>query len=128
MRIGTTHTPPFNYWSTYCVAFKDVAIISPNLAKIDKIVDFISIDTAPPATTFVVVRPPPMIKKHGPNTQKRIPNRGDTSTDTSTNKSKYTKAKNEPTTALSIGLDAPAPGRHTRTTVYGGQAIEQIRG
>ena len=57
-----------------------------------------------------------MIKKHGPNTQKRIPNRGDTSTDTSTNKRKYTKAKNEPTTALSIGLDAPAPGRHRRTT------------
>ena len=57
-----------------------------------------------------------MIKKHGPNAQKRIPNRGDTSTDASTNKRKYTKAKNEPTTALSIGLDAPAPGRHRRTT------------
>ena len=67
-------------------------------------------------TTTLVVRQPPMIKKHGPNTQKRIPNRGDTSTDTSTNKRKYTKAKNEPTTALSIGLDAPAPGRHRRTT------------
>ena len=53
-----------------------------------------------------------MIKKHGPNTQKRIPNRGDTST----NKRKYKKAKNDPTTALSIGLDAPAPGRHRRTT------------
>ena len=108
--------PAYYWWSTYCAAFEDVAIISPNLAKIDKIVDVISIDTALPATTIVVVRPPPMIKKHGPNTQKRIPNRGDTSTDASTNKRKYTKAKNEPTTALSIGLDAPAPGRHRRTT------------
>jgi len=108
--------PAYYWWSTYCAAFEDVAIISPNLAKIDKIVDIISIDTALPATTIVVVRPPPMIKKHGPNTQKRIPSRGDTSTYTSTNKRKYTKAKNEPTTALSIGLDAPAPGRHRRTT------------
>ena len=104
--------PAYYWWSTYCAAFEDVAIISPNLAKIDKIVDIISIDTALPATTIVVVRPPPMIKKHGPHTQKRIPNRGDTST----TKRKYKKAKNDPTTALSIGLDAPAPGRHRRTT------------
>ena len=121
LRIGTTHTPPFNYWSTYCVAFKDVAIISPNLAKIDKIVDFISIDTAPPATTLVVVRPPPMIKKHGPNTQKRIPNSVDMSTDTSTNKRKYTKAKNEPTR---VGCARTGQAQED----YGGQAIEQIRG
>ena len=53
------------------------------------------------------VRPSPTIKKHGSNTQKRLPNGGDTSTNTSTNKRKYKKAKAEPTTALSIGLDAP---------------------
>ena len=100
------HVPAYYWWSMYCAAFIDVTIISPNLDKIDKIIDIISIDTAPPTTILVVARPPP----------KRLPNRGDTTTNTTTNKRKYTKAKNEPTTALSIESDAPASGRHRRTT------------
>ena len=46
--FNRVRVPAYYWWSTYCAAFEDVAIISPNLAKIDKIVDIISIDTAPP--------------------------------------------------------------------------------
>ena len=53
------HVPAYYWWSMYCAAFIDVTIISPNLDKIDKIIDIISIDTAPPTTILVVCTPAP---------------------------------------------------------------------